>query len=148
MRFFVRKRRQPPAVIIVALIDVLIVVLIFLMVTTTFKKPPATSLKVALPDSNHATKPGANESPPLVLVIEENGNLRLGPDALPVTLDRLKTELAAARLKNPRVKLALHADKKAPFGPCLRAMDAARDANVPLQINAVQIPTTPAPTRH
>ena len=136
MRFFLRKKRQPPAVIIVALIDVLIVVLIFLMVTTTFKKAPPSSLKVALPDSNHATKSGASESPPLMLVIEANGSLRLGPEATPVTLERLKSELAAAMAKNPKVKLALNADKKAPFGQCLRVFDAARDANIQMQIIA------------
>ena len=65
MRFYLRKKRQPPAVIIVALIDVLIVVLIFLMVTTTFRKPMA-SLRLALPESSHATKAGANENAPLM----------------------------------------------------------------------------------
>ena len=129
MRFFVRKKHQPPAVIIVALIDVLIVVLIFLMVTTTFKKPQP-SLRLALPDSSHATKAGASDAPPLVVIIEESGNLRFGPEAKPVTLDRLKTELQAEVAKNPQLKLALSADKKAPLGQLIHVMDAAKDAHV------------------
>jgi biopolymer transport protein ExbD len=129
MRFLHRKRHQPPAVIIVALIDVLIVVLIFLMVTTTFKKPLA-ALKLALPESSQATKPGANENPPLVVVIEEGGGLRLGQDATPVTYDNLKTELAAAAAKNPELKLSLDADKKAPFGLIVKVMDAAKAARI------------------
>jgi biopolymer transport protein ExbD len=129
MRFLLRRKRQPPAVIIVALIDVLIVVLIFLMVTTTFKKPLA-ALKLALPESSQATKPGANENPPLVVVIEEGGGLRLGQDARPVTYDNLKTELAAAAAKNPELKLSLDADKKAPFGTIVKVMDAAKAARI------------------
>jgi biopolymer transport protein ExbD len=129
MRFIIRKRRQPPAVIIVALIDVLIVVLIFLMVTTTFRKPQA-SLRLALPESTQATKVGASEAPPMSLSIEENGSLRLGPEARPVTLDEFKTSLIGEVGKNPDLKLALSADKKAPFGQIVKVMDAAKEANV------------------
>jgi biopolymer transport protein ExbD len=129
MRFYIRKRRQPPAIIIVALIDVLIVVLIFLMVTTSFKKiQPA--LKLALPESSQAAKPGANENPPFVVIVEEDGNLRSGPDAKSVTPDRLKSELVAEASKNPQLKLMIRADKKAPFGQIVKVMDAAKEANV------------------
>jgi len=129
MRFFIRKKRQPPAVIIVALIDVLIVVLIFLMVTTTFKKPrPA--LKLALPESSHATKSGASEAPTLEVSIEENGNLRFGPDAKLCTPDDLKKELLAEVAKNPQLKLALRADTKAPFGRIVKVMDIAKEAKI------------------
>ncbi len=129
MRFFLRKKRQPPAVIIVALIDVLIVVMIFLMVTTTFKKRQP-SLKLALPESSQSTKPGANEAPPLVVIVEENGGLRFGPDALPVTVDHLKDELLAEAAKNPQLKLTLNADKKAPFGQIVKVMDVAKQAKI------------------
>ncbi len=130
MRFLIRKKRQPPAIIIVALIDVLIVVLIFLMVTTTFKKRQPPSLKLALPESTQAIKAGASEVPPLVVVVEENGNLRFGPEALPVTADRLKSELLAEIAKNPQLKLTLKADKKAPFGQIVKVMDAAKQAKI------------------
>lgn len=129
MRFYTRQKRQPPGVIIVALIDVLIVVLIFLMVTTTFKKPQP-SLRMVLPESSQATKAGASEAPPLVIYIEETGNIRLGPNAMPVTVDRLKTELLAEMAKNPELKVALSADKKAPFGQIVRVMDAAKEAKI------------------
>src|SRR5581483_8857301 len=130
MRFFLRKKRQPPAIIIVALIDVLIVVLIFLMVTTTFKKRQPPALKLALPESSQATKAGANEAPPLLVIVEENGNLRFGPEAVPVTVDRLKNELVAEAAKNPQLKLTLNADKKAPFGQIVKVMDAAKQAKI------------------
>ena len=128
MRFYHRKRRQPPAVIIVALIDILIVLLIFLMVTTTFKQQP--SVRIALPESTQAQKSGAQEQPPLVVSVDPEGNLRLGQEGKPVTIERLKSELLAAVAKTPDLKLAINADKKAPFGQIVRVMDAAKDAKL------------------
>ncbi len=134
MRFYVPKRNKQPMIIIVALIDVLIVLLIFLMVTTTFKQRPA--LKLALPESSQATKSGANESAPLIITIDEKGSLRIGPEAKPVTLDRLKAELVEAVQKNPEIKLALSSDKNAPFGQIIKVMDAAKEAKIKGGINA------------
>lgn len=128
MHFFVRKRRQTPTVIIVALIDVLIVLLIFLMVTTTFRQQPA--LKLALPESSQAQKTGATNNPPLVVSIDPQGNLRLGAEALPLTVDSLKSQLRAQTEKNPNLILAISADKAAPFGQIVKVMDAAKEANI------------------
>jgi biopolymer transport protein ExbD len=133
MRFYVRKRRQAPAVIIVALIDILIVLLIFLMVTTTFKQQPA--LKLALPESSHAERTGAHENPPLVVSIDSQGDLRLGPEGKPVTAERLKTELVAAAEKTQDLKLAISADRRAPFGQIISVMDAAKEAKIKI-VNA------------
>jgi len=133
MRFLIRKRRQPPAVIIVALIDILIVLLIFLMVTTAFKQQPA--LRLALPESSQAHKTGAGEAAPLVVSVDPSGNLRLGPDAAPVTVERLKKELAEAVTRKPDLHLAISADKNAPFGQIVRVMDAAKEANIKM-VNA------------
>lgn len=128
MRFLVHKRHQPPAVIIVALIDILVVLLIFLMVTTTIKQQPA--LKLALPESSQAQKPGAAENPPLVVAIMANGSLFLGTDKLPVTLERLRGELTTRAASKPDFKLAISADKDAPFGQIVKVMDAAKAAGV------------------
>ncbi len=128
MRFFVRKRRQTPAVIIVALIDVLIVMLIFLMVTTAFKQQPA--LKLALPESSQALKSGAQEDAPMVVTVDAEGNLRFGADARPVSPDGLKQQLLDAAAKNPQLKLAISADKNAPFGRIVNVMDAAKEADI------------------
>ncbi|HWW01228.1 MAG TPA: biopolymer transporter ExbD [Candidatus Acidoferrum sp.] len=128
MRFRIRKRRQPPAIIIVALIDILIVLLIFLMVTTTFKQQPA--LKLALPESSQAVKTGASEQAPLIISIDPQGNLRLGADARPVTLERLREQLLDAVAKNPDVRLAISADKTAPWGQVVKVMDAAKEAKI------------------
>ncbi len=138
MRFIPHRRRQPPAVIIVALVDVLIVIVIFLLVTTTFKKnQPA--LRVSLPESSQAGKAGVNENPPLELVIEPGGVLRLGPERKPVALDKLKGELAAAYTKNPKLKLTLNGDKEASWGQMIKIMDAVKESgikNVSAAVNA------------
>ena len=128
MRFFVRKRRQTPAVIIVALIDVLIVLLIFLMVTTTFKQQPA--LKLALPESSQALRSGAQEDAPMVVTVDAEGQLRFGPEARPVSADGLKQQLLGEAAKNPQLKIAISADKNAPFGQIVKVMDAAKEANI------------------
>jgi len=133
MQFLVHKRRQAPAVIIVALIDVLIVLLIFLMVTTTFKQQPA--LRLALPESSQAQKTGESESAPLVVSIDAQGSLRLGADARPVTPDQLKSELASMAQKRADLKLAISADKAAPFGEIIKVMDAAKEAHIKM-VNA------------
>jgi biopolymer transport protein ExbD len=130
MRFYVRKRRQAPAVIIVALIDILIVLLIFLMTTTAFKQQPA--LKLALPESSQAHKSGARDKAPLVISIDPKGGLRFGPDAKPVTVERLTQELTTAVASNPDIRVAISADKDAPWGQVVKVMDAAKSANIKL----------------
>jgi biopolymer transport protein ExbD len=128
MRFFIRKRRSTPTIIIVALIDVLIVLLIFLMVTTTFKQQSA--LKLALPESSQSEKAGASEDAPLIVSIDPQGNLRLGQEALPMTVEGLRSELTSRAASNPDLKLAINADKAAPFGQIVKVMDAAKDAKI------------------
>jgi biopolymer transport protein ExbD len=128
MQFYARKRRQPPAVIIVALIDILIVLLIFLMVTTTFKQQPA--LRLALPESSQAKKTGANEAPPKLVSIDFQGHLRYDPDNTPVTVERFKEKLLADIAKTPDLRLAIAADKMAPFGQIVKVMDVAKEAKI------------------
>jgi biopolymer transport protein ExbD len=133
MQFLAHKRRHAPTVIIVALIDVLIVLLIFLMVTTTFKQQPA--LRLALPESSQAQKTGASEAAPVIVSIDAQGNLRLGPEARPITSDQLKSELASLAEKKADLKLAISADKSAPFGEIIKVMDAAKEAHIKM-VNA------------
>ena len=129
MRFYLRKRRAAPAVIIVALIDVLIVLLIFLMVTTTFKQQQS-AVRIVLPESSQSQKTGASENPPLIISVDPKGVLRLGEDALPVTDERLKSELRTRVGKNPDLKVAISADTGAPFGQIIKVLDAVKEANI------------------
>jgi biopolymer transport protein ExbD len=126
MHFIVRKRRNPPSVIIVSLIDVLIVVLIFMMVATTFRQHPA--LRLALPESNQAAKPGDTGDTLIITIAKEPPYLHLG--LRPVTLEKLLSELKSSTARNPRVALAIRADAGAPFGEVVKVMDAAREAGI------------------
>jgi biopolymer transport protein ExbD len=128
MKFSSKKRRQAPTIIIISLIDILIVLLIFLMVTTTFKQQPA--LKLALPESSQSQKTGASEAAPLIVSIDPQGNLRLGADATPVTLERLKERILAAVAKKPDLKLAISADKAAPIGQVIKVMDVSKEVKL------------------
>ena len=47
-----------------------------------------------------------------------------------MTIERLKEELLAAVAKNPDLKLAISADKTAPFGQIIKVMDAAKEAKI------------------
>jgi len=127
MRFSVRKRRQPPAVIIVSLIDILIVLLIFLMVTTTFKDVPA--LRITLPESSRAAKPGVSENPPVVVTITTNRPF-FYLEKMPITLDRLQGELTARTKANPNLILAIRADTEAAYGNVVKVTDAANAARI------------------
>ena len=126
MKFLIRKRRTPPAVIIVALIDVLIVLVIFLLVTTTFKQVP--SLQLTLPASRQALKPGVNDNPPQVVTIDADGELFLG--TMPYTLAALQSQFQTLAAQNPKLKLAVRADQKAPWGQMVAVMDAAKAAKI------------------
>jgi biopolymer transport protein ExbD len=132
MKFIQHKRRTAPAVIIVALVDVLIVLLIFLICTTTFRQQPA--LRLALPESTTALKSGANENPPLFISIEANGVLRYGMAGDVVTPDQLRGRLIVdaekLRATGNEARLAMRADKAAPWGQIVRVMDVAKAANI------------------
>jgi biopolymer transport protein ExbD len=101
---------------------------IFLLVTTTFKQQPA--LRLTLPESTQSLKSGANENPPLVVSIDAQGNLRVGSDNLPVTPDQLADRFRDEVAKNPQIKLAVRADKNAPWGKIVNVMDAASAAHI------------------
>ena len=135
MRFHIRKRRQTPTVIIVALVDVLVVLLIFLMVTTTFKQQP--SLRLELPKSSQAQKEGASTNePPFMINITSNAVIVL--DRTPIEFDTLKARLQSEVAKNPQLKLAINADRNAPFYRIVNVMDIARE----LKIKSVSASTT------
>src|SRR5258706_9303758 len=92
------------------------------------KKEPRPALKISLPESKQA-KAGANDAKPFVVTIATNSPyLYLGDK--PVTLDRLQNELVAEVKKDPELRVAIKADKRAPWGEVVKVADAAKLANV------------------
>ena len=134
MRFGREKRKAAPSVIIVSLIDVLIVVLIFLMVTTHFKNREA-SLKLALPESKEAKQGSSQDAKPFMVQVATNFPF-FWIENKPVTFDLLQNELIAAARLNPKLDVAIKADKNAPFGEVIKVIDAAKIAQVG-SINAI-----------
>ena len=131
MQFTTRKRRQAPAVIIISLIDILIVLLIFLMVTTTFRQVP--SLKINLPQSTSAPKPGTTTVPPMIVTInKEEPYLYL--NKLPITLTRLQEEFVKAVAQDTNVSVAIHPDKGAPVEELIDVLSAATTARIRAQV--------------
>ncbi len=126
MQFHAHKRRQAPTVIIVALIDVLIVLLIFLMATTSFNRQQPV-IPLALPPSSQAPKAGANENAALIVSIDKEGNVRLGTDIRPITLEQLKSQLQAELEKKPGLRVAVSADKSSPMGQFVKVWDVAKE---------------------
>jgi len=129
MRFLVRKRRNAPTVIIVALVDVLVVLLIFLMVTTTFRQQP--TLKLQLPKTSQAVKPGATpDDLPFIVSITASNAILAGTDRMPVQLDNLKALLQQQSTNNPKFRLVIDADKNAHWDRIVGVMEIASQLNI------------------
>jgi biopolymer transport protein ExbD len=126
MRFFIRKRRAP-SIIIVSLIDILAILLIFFIVTTTFQKNQP-QLQINLPESKTAEQAPAENSQPLVLRIKSAEQITL--DEKPVTLESLADALKTLRAQAPARPIAMQADREAPFGVVVKALDALRNAGI------------------
>ena len=126
MTFYTRKR-PAPSVIIVSLIDILAILLIFFIVTTTFQKNQP-QLQINLPESKTAEQAPAENSQPLVLRIKSADQITL--DEKPVTLETLADALKALREQAPARPIAMQADREAPFGVVVKALDALRDAGI------------------
>jgi biopolymer transport protein ExbD len=62
--------------------------------------------------------------------VDTKGILRVGVDNTPVTFELLKQKLSESVAKTPDLRLAISADKDAPWGQVVRVMDAAKEANV------------------
>ena len=126
MRFYIRKRRAP-SVIIVSLIDILAILLIFFIVTTTFRKNQP-QLQINLPESRTAEQAPAENTEPAILRIKSATEITL--DEKPVTLENLADALRTLREQAPARPIAMQADREAPFGVVVRALDALRDAGI------------------
>ena len=126
MRFYTRKRRAP-SIIIVSLIDILAILLIFFIVTTTFRKNQP-QLQINLPESKSAEPASAEKNEPLVLRIKSAEQITL--DEKPITLDALAEALKSLRAQAPSRPIAMQADREAPFGVVVKALDALKEAGI------------------
>ena len=72
------------------------------------------------------------ENPPLIVSINDKGDLTLGQDRLSgaQVFEQLQRLLRDAVVKNPDLKLAINADTNAPWGQIVKVMDAAKAAKI------------------
>ncbi|HUB66846.1 MAG TPA: biopolymer transporter ExbD [Candidatus Methylacidiphilales bacterium] len=123
---FVRKPRRQPVINIISLIDILVVLLIFYIATTVFKKNEP-KIDIVVPKSTQATTANSNALPSIIYV-KENSNIFL--DDTPVEPDKLGDLLKGKLAADPNFKVAMKADRKAPFSAIVQVLDAAHAANI------------------
>jgi biopolymer transport protein ExbD len=92
-------------------------------------------MRLALPESSQAKKPGVSQTPPLVITIDAKDVLRLGPDSHPATLEQLKSELLSELEKKPDLQVAVNMDKGAPVGELIKVMDIAKEVHLKTPLN-------------
>ena len=126
-----RFARAEPEINLIAFIDVLLVVLIFLMVSTTFTR--YNELAITLPTasgSDASTKPQS-----ITITVSRDGRYALNGKVidrsqLASSLEQNRQSIRTKSLENnPQVNI--DADAKAPHQAVMRALEAARDANLP-----------------
>ena len=128
MKFYPRRRRTAPAIIIISLVDVLIVLVIFLLTATTLKSQP--SVKLTLPETGDTPKPGAADEKPPMIVTVAVGEPHYFIGNLPVTSDKLQSELKLAASADPETRLIIRADGGAEWRLVVKVMELAKLAQI------------------
>lgn len=126
-----RFARAEPEINLIAFIDVLLVVLIFLMVSTTFTR--YNELAITLPTASGSDASIKPQS--ITITVSRDGRYALNGKVI----DRSQLAASLSKLANPSAQTSLEtspqinidADARAPHQAVMRALEAARDANLP-----------------
>lgn len=125
------KKKHPPVFLdMTPMVDIAFLLLIFFMATTQFKAPE--SIPIFLPQSHSVIK--LPESDVLILSVgPKPENLffwRLDPQPeVRIGKEELKRAVIEARVRNPRLRIAIKADKNAEFGVISDIMDILQESN-------------------
>ena len=125
-----RKKRIGIAIDMTPFVDIAFLLLIFFMTTTSFKPPEPVEVK--LPSSHSEFK--VPESDVLVLYVAASGELALqeglsAQNAEFVDVKDLATAVFNKRARNPKLRMAIRADKDVPYGvmaDVLKAMQVSK----------------------
>ena len=131
------KKRIGIAIDMTPFVDIGFLLLIFFMSTTSFKPPEP--IQLALPSSHSEFK--VPESDVLVLYVDEDGTLAIqvglvAKEADLIEVKDLATYVLNARARNPRLRMAIRADKNVPYGVMADVMKAMQISNT-LRFNLV-----------
>ena len=126
-----RFARAEPEINLIAFIDVLLVVLIFLMVSTTFTR--YNELAITLPTAIGSDTSAKLQS--ITITVSRDGRYALNGKLI----DRSQLAASLSKIANPSAQTTLEnspqinidADARAPHQAVMRALEAARDANLP-----------------
>ena len=124
------KKHQPVFLDMTPMVDIAFLLLIFFMATTQFKAPE--SIPIFLPESHSVIK--LPESDVLILTVgPKPQNLlfwRLDPQPeVTINKDELKKAVIEARVRNPKLRIAIKGDKDAEFGMISDIMDVLQETN-------------------
>lgn len=125
MAFGAREKRRSPDILIVPLIDILLVILIFLLVTTSFRQFP--TVEINLPRAENSAE---KERPEVVILTVTTSPPAVFVNQQPTDLDELKFIFEDIARKNPDTRIALNADKNAPFGIVMRIWQEIKAAGL------------------
>lgn len=119
-----KKTHPPVRVDMTPMVDIAFLLLIFFMATTQFKTPE--SIPIFLPESHSAIK--LPESNVLILTVgpkpENRCFWRLEPQPeVTIIAAELEKAVIEARVRNPRLRIAIKADKNSEFGVISDIMD-------------------------
>jgi biopolymer transport protein ExbD len=133
----VGKKRIGIAIDMTPFVDIGFLLLIFFMSTTSFKPPEP--IQLSLPSSNSEFK--VPESDVLVLYVDKDGTLAIqlglvAKEAEFIEAKDLATYVMNARARNPKLRMAIRADKDVPYGVMADVMKAMQISNT-LRFNLV-----------
>ena len=131
------KKRIGIAIDMTPFVDIGFLLLIFFMSTTSFKPPEP--IQLSLPSSNSEFK--VPESDVLVLYVDQDGTLAIqvglvAKEAEFIEVKDLATFVLNARARNPKLRMAIRADKDVPYGVMADVMKAMQVSNT-LRFNLV-----------
>src|SRR5262245_39550909 len=124
------KRRVGIRIDMTPFVDVAFLLLIFFMTTTSFKPPDP--IQVTLPSSHVEIQ--VPESNVIVLTVGEDGQIAFQKglnaiDAAIIPIADLRTLILTERGKNPRLRMAIRADKNVKYGVMADIMKILQDTN-------------------
>ena len=123
-------KHKPVMIDMTPMVDIAFLLLIFFMATTQFKAPE--SIPILLPESHSAIK--LPESDVVILTVgPKPGNAlfwRLEPQPeVGIEMSEMENALVEARIRNPRLRIAIKAHKDAEFGVISDMMEILQKTN-------------------
>ena len=119
-----RSRRVMHEINVTPFVDVMLVLLIVFMVTAPLL---AVGIPVDLPDTR-ASDTLAEERPPLVITVQEDGVISVQKTAIDRTL--LAARLQAISAENTDIEVYVRGDRGVPYGEVISVMDLIKQAGL------------------